>query len=80
MSKYFVRYSFDRLVRTPSGHDYSYRDENFTETYSAILELSEAEIDSICDLQQHILRWELNHLGDKKPEYYDIDVLVLNKL
>lgn len=80
MSKYFVRYCFERTVRTPSGRDYSYRDETFNETYSSILELSDAELDSICDLQHYILRWELNHLGDKKPEYYDIDILVLNKL
>lgn len=80
MSKYFIRYSFERNVVTPSGINYSYQNETIDETFSSILELSDSELESISDLQKFILSYDLTYLGDKKPEYYDINILVLNKL
>lgn len=79
MSKYFVRYSYDvtNKVQRGDGLGWDYETEKVTDC--CVCEISEERID-ISEVRDYILSYEVNYLGDRKPDAYDIDILVLNKL
>lgn len=79
MSKYFVRYSYEVSQKVPRGDGLGWSYENEKVTDSVVCDLDETRID-IHEVRDYIVRYELNYLGDRKPDVYDIDILVLNKL
>lgn len=78
-NKYFVRYSYDVLQKVPRGDGLGWSYENESVTDSCVCEIDPAHID-IQEVRDHIVRYELNHLGERRPDTYSIDILVLNKL
>lgn len=79
MSKYFVRYSYDVSRKVPHGSGLGWSYETETVTESVVCDLDDESID-IHEVRDYILRYELNHLGDSKPDAYGIQILALNKL
>lgn len=79
MSKYFVRYSYDVTSKVPRGDGlgWSYETEKVTDV--CVCELDVERID-IHEVREYIRSYEVNYLGDSKPDAYSIDILVLNKL
>lgn len=79
MSKYFVRYSYNVTNKVPRGDGLGWGYETEKVTDSCVCEIDPEHID-ISEVRHTVLRYELNYLGERKPDAYDIDILVLNKL
>lgn len=79
MNKYFVRYAYDVTHKIPNAEGLGWVYATSREEESCVLEMEEERVD-ITEVRELVLRYELNHLGDRKPELYEIDILVLNKL
>lgn len=79
MSKYFVRYSYEVSQKVPRGDGLGWSYENEKVTDVCVFEIEEERID-IHEVRDYIVSYELNYMGERKPDAYDIDILVLNKL